>query len=133
MQGPLAIAIPGEVAGYWDAKERYGNPDMTWSRIVQPTVDMCRQGIPVSASLAAALAPKNYTDPGMISVFVNPDTGKVWTEGDMYTNPALADTLEMMAGAGDDGADMFYTGEIATKIIADLREQGKLFISIECK
>ena len=124
-QGPLAIAIPGEVAGYWEAKKRYGNPDMTWSRIVQPTVDMCRDGIPVSASLAAALAPKNFTDPGMISVFVNPATGQVWTEGDKYTNPALADTLEMMAGAGDDGADMFYTGDIASKIIADLKERGK--------
>ena len=87
---------------------------------------MCRSGISVSTSLASALAgKKTFTDAGMVSVFINPETGEVWREGDKYTNPALADTLEMLAEAGDEGDDEFYRGTIAEMILADLRELGK--------
>ena len=130
-QGPHAIAVPGEISGYWAAKRRYGNPDVSWERILRPTITMCREGISVSTSLASALAgAKNFTDPGMIGVFVNKETGDVWKEGDKYTNLALADTLEMLAEAGDEGDDEFYKGTIAEMIIADLREIGKIIINI---
>ena len=90
---------------------------------------MCREGISVSTSLALALAgAKNFTDPGMIGVFINKETGDVWKEGDEYTNLALADTLEILAEAGDGGDDEFYKGTIAEMIIADLRELGKIIV-----
>ncbi len=34
---------------------RYGNPNITWARLVQPTVDMCRNGITVSWTVAKIL------------------------------------------------------------------------------
>ena len=67
-QGPLAAAIPGEVKGYAAAKERYGNPDISWQRLVQPSVDMCRSGVEVSESLAYALHQRRVAlmyDPGL--------------------------------------------------------------------
>jgi gamma-glutamyltranspeptidase len=36
------VAVPGEVAGYWEAKEKYGNKAISWARLVAPSVKMCR-------------------------------------------------------------------------------------------
>lgn len=120
--GPLSVAIPGEVAGYWEARRRYGNADISWRRIIQPTIDMCRNGITVSWTLAAALASTmpSVTDPSLLRTFMNPETGKPWVEGDVYYRTDLADTLDMLAEAGDEGDDLFYRGEIARKIVQDL-------------
>ena len=97
------MGVPGEVAGYWAARRKYGSKEISWQRIIQPTIDLCREGIPVTASLAEVLHEKgpDFSDPGMRSVFVNPRTGDVWQEGDLYTNPALANTLQALAEEGD--------------------------------
>jgi len=70
------VAVPGEVKGYWEAKERYGNPDISWASLVKPAIDMCRNGVKVSAHLFKALSKKEndiLDDPGMKSVFINPE------------------------------------------------------------
>ena len=36
-------------------------------------------------------------DPGMRSVFLDPDTGHVWKLGDVYKHPLLAKTLQTIA------------------------------------
>ena len=67
-KGPLAVAIPGEIKGYAAAKERYGNPEISWQRLVQPSVDMCRNGVEVSESLAGSLQGNSLAisrDPGL--------------------------------------------------------------------
>ena len=126
-QGPLSIAVPGEVAGYWEAKRRYGSPDISWERLLRPTITMLREGVTVDATLAKALSSRDdLTDPGMQSVFLNPDTGEVWGEGEAYTNPTLADTMEMMAEAGDGAEEMFYTGWIAESLAGDIQKLGNL-------
>lgn len=90
---------------------------------------MLREGVTVDATLARALSSKDdLTDPGMRSVFLNPDTGEVWAEGEAYTNPALADTMEMMAEAGDGAEDMFYNGSIAKNLTRDITELGRFYI-----
>ena len=118
------MGVPGEVAGYWEAKARYGSPELSWARLLRPTLDLLRAGVPVSATLAEKLATRSFTDPAMISVFVNPETGAVWGEGDSYTNPALYDTLQLLAEAGDAGAELFYRGEVAASLAADILELG---------
>ncbi len=54
-KGPKAAAIPGEILGYYEAKTRFGNPDVTWESLLQPTIDMCRDGVEVGYALADAL------------------------------------------------------------------------------
>ena len=33
------------------------------------------------------------SDPGLSGTFVNPETGDIWNEGDIYTFPRLGKTL----------------------------------------
>ena len=66
--GPLSIGVPGEIRGYYEAKEKYGNPEISWMSLIQPTIDMCQRGIEVSFSAAEALKGKEtliMQDPGM--------------------------------------------------------------------
>ena len=123
------MAVPGEVAGYWAARKKYGNKKISWRKILQPTIDLCREGIPVTETLAEVLRNKgaNFSDPGMRAVFVNPGTGDVWKEGEFYTNPALADTLQILAEKGEWGAHSFYNGTIAEKLVKDIQQLGNNF------
>ena len=119
----------------------------SWWRLVEPTVRMCREGIPVSWTAAAKLrwygfnicrgsniflarhiflTRYNLTQEAMRRVFLDPRTGAPWREGDTYTRPALARTLTQLAEAGDRGeADLgFYTGSIGRDLVADLEAAG---------
>jgi gamma-glutamyltranspeptidase/glutathione hydrolase/leukotriene-C4 hydrolase len=66
--GPLSVAIPGEVRGYYSAKLKYGNPNVTWSSLIQPSIKMAEEGIRVSWSLAEVLVEEKeniFQDPGL--------------------------------------------------------------------
>ena len=65
-------------------------------------------------------------DPGLRSVFINKKTGKVWRQGDIYTHPKLGKTLQRIA---DNGADEFYTGEVAKNLINDITKDGGIITS----
>ena len=57
-------------------------------------------------------------DPGLSSVFVNPRTGNIWSEGDVYTFPSLGATLRRIA---INGAKEFYEGETAVNLVKDIQ------------
>ena len=46
--GPLASGVPGFVAGTWELKQRLGNPAVSWEQLIQPSIDMCFEGITVN-------------------------------------------------------------------------------------
>ncbi len=52
--------------------------------------------------------------------FTDPATGRGWVEGQVYRRPALADTLEQLAEAGDGLADLFYRGAIGRQLVAEV-------------
>ena len=126
--------MPGEIAGYWAARRRFGNSNISWQRILQPTIDMCSHGIPVTRTLAEDLAElgPHFTDPGLLEVFTNPETGHFWQEGDLYTNLALANTLQILADQGDLGDHMFYNGTIAEYLVAEITDQGNVEKGLLC-
>jgi len=122
--GPRSAAIPGEVKGYWAAKERYGKKDISWASLVQPSIVMCRDGVKVSSHMEKALKGKEeyiLADAGMKAVFIDPSTGRVWKEGDVYRRPKLAETLERIAQRGE---KEFYEGRTAQDLVRDVREAG---------
>jgi len=122
--GALSVAIPGEIKGYQKAKEMFGNPLVSWESLIQPSIELARKGIPVTFSKAKALMDQKaaiLNDPGMRSIYINPDTNDTWKEGDTYTRLNLADTLERIAKLGFQD---FYQGETAKNFVKDLRQLG---------
>ena len=66
--GPNAAAIPAQIRGLWSAKQRFGSDQVSWSRLLQPSIDMARNGIEVGFSLRSALVDKEEqirADPGL--------------------------------------------------------------------
>ena len=43
-------------------------------------------------------------DPGMRSIYINPDTNDTWKEGDTYTRLNFANTLERIAKLGSEAS-----------------------------
>jgi gamma-glutamyltranspeptidase/glutathione hydrolase/leukotriene-C4 hydrolase len=46
-KGGLAVAVPGELKGYWEVYKKYGGK-VPWRDVVQPTIDLCNDGILVT-------------------------------------------------------------------------------------
>ncbi len=50
--------------------------------------------------------------------------GKAPEKGEIFKNPYLANTLELI---GNKGRDVFYKGEIAEKIVKYMQRTGRFF------
>lgn len=48
--GGLSVAVPGELRGYWRLYNKYGG-GVPWKELVQPTIELCRNGIYVTKYL----------------------------------------------------------------------------------
>lgn len=122
--GGLSVAVPGQILGLYEAKERYGNPKVTWASLLQPAIDQSRYGIEVSRDCARNLEKHKqrvFENAGMREIFVDPQTNDVYKEGDVFVWPNLADTLEKIAVGG---AQEFYSGQTAEKMVQDLTREG---------
>uniref|UniRef100_A0A182T2W5 Gamma-glutamyltransferase n=1 Tax=Anopheles maculatus TaxID=74869 RepID=A0A182T2W5_9DIPT len=126
VSGGLAVAVPGELKGYWTLHQQYGR--LEWKELVEPTIRLCRDGHLVTGYLERILKGREErirNEPTLRDVFINPDTQQTWKEGDRLKRPTLADTLEVIA---TEGADALYSrnGSLLPKLMRDL----KLFGSI---
>lgn len=48
--GPLSIAIPGEVLGYWELHKRFSL--MKWKDLIEPTIKLCENGFVLSKHMS---------------------------------------------------------------------------------
>lgn len=118
-----SVAVPGELKGIWELHQRYGT--LPWRTLIQPTIDLCRNGHSVSQYFADILkyfenVIKNQT--GLAEVFINPETNLVWKKGDFIKRSILADTLEIIA---DEGVDTLYNnGTVAKLLVNEINEMG---------
>ena len=119
--GPLAIGVPGEVAGLRAALKRFGT--MSFSRVAQPAIGLARNGFPCGDHLAMEIsrtAPALAHDDGLKAVFLHPD-GSPRKAGETITQTDLAATLQSL----DDHPDAnFYHGEIAAKLAGFVESKG---------
>ncbi|XP_065081870.1 scoloptoxin SSD14-like isoform X2 [Ochlerotatus camptorhynchus] len=124
--GGLAIATPGALKGYWVLHQRYGK--LPWRRLVEPSVELCYSGHTVDPYMAQALQERKekvLNTPSLREIFVNPETGDVWKQGDRFRRPHFAETLKVVA---DEGADALYSskGSLLPKLMGDLKEFGSV-------
>ncbi|MBL8966080.1 MAG: gamma-glutamyltransferase, partial [Spirochaetaceae bacterium] len=118
--GHLAVAVPGTVAGLAMALEKYGT--MKLAQVVEPAARLAEEGFAVSETLAGVIS-DNF-DPisknEALLAILAPD-GLPLAAGQKLKNADLAKSLRAI---GKGGPDVFYKGEIADAIAADMAKNG---------
>jgi gamma-glutamyltranspeptidase/glutathione hydrolase len=115
------VAIPGTVSGLWEAHRRYGS--QPWGKLLAPAIAIARDGVILSddeAEATAAQAKAMGRDPGARQAFFRPD-GSAYRPGDRFVQRDLARTLKAIAARGADG---FYKGAVAERMVAGIRIGG---------
>lgn len=116
-EGGLASGVPGEVAGLLYLLEHHGT--MSREEVMAPAIRIANEGFTVSAYCANAISDayeKTQKFPEMSKVYLD-ENGLPWEEGSVITNPDLGKALQLIA---DQGADVFYKGEIGEAMVATL-------------
>ncbi|WP_417604271.1 gamma-glutamyltransferase [Primorskyibacter flagellatus] len=117
----LATGVPGTVAGMQMALDQYGT--MTLAEVIQPAIDLARDGIAVTPGLADSLKgleARLKKWPSSETIFFK-EGGGFYEPGETLTQTDLANTLQKIA---DEGIDGFYKGETAEKIAAAVQDSG---------
>ena len=116
--GPGSVSVPGAVAAWSDALDRFGT--MKLGELLQPAIRYAREGFPVSARLAEDFRTqgRSLNPPGRDLYLPGGSPPPV---GSLLRNPALAETLERIARDGKAG---FYQGPVAESLAAFLESEG---------
>ncbi len=118
----LSVGVPGTVRGMALALEKYGSGKFTLAQLIEPSVKLAREGIPVAEDLADSLPGamgRMSRFPSSMAIFAK--DGKALPRGSMLVQADLANTLESIR---QQGPDAFYKGRIAEQIVAAVRETG---------
>ena len=94
------------------------------SRVVVPAIDYARNGYPVSEIISRQWKSgerKLGADAQASAVFL--PNGRAPAAGEIFSNPKLAATLDLIAKGG---RDAFYRGPIAKAIVADMKRRNGL-------
>ena len=122
-----AVAVPGMVRGVALAHARFGT--LPWARLLEPAIALARQGFAIDPYVATTLnqiLADAHDFAELQRVFGRPNGG-AWQAGDRLLQPDLAHTLQLLA---DLGPDAFYSGPIASAIVAEM-QRGKGLITAE--
>jgi len=123
LNGPLAAAIPGEIAGYVHLASHYGKLPLAVS--LQPAIRIAREGFPVYTKFYGMLkrSQENMRRwPAATEAFL--PGGEMPEMGQIIKLPDLAVVLEKVALEGRDG---FYKGEIAQLLVDGVTAAGGIW------
>ncbi len=115
-QSGKAVGVPGAVALYKLAHDRYGS--LPWPAVFEPAIKLATEGFVVSGKLAGYLpgianVSRLDENPGSAEYFY--PNGQPLQAGDLLRNPEYANTLRRIA---EEGPQAFYSGEIAEAIVS---------------
>ncbi|MFN8470750.1 MAG: gamma-glutamyltransferase [Anaerolineae bacterium] len=119
--GPLAITVPGAVAGWCEAVERFGR--MSMAEVLAPAIAYAEQGFPVTPIIARGWA----NQVGKLLEYSGADGGgyllggRAPRAGEVWRQPALARSLRAIA---EGGRDAYYRGPIAQAIAETVQAAG---------
>ena len=118
--GPLPVTVPGAVDGWVKLHDKFGKMD--FKLLFEPTIEYAKSGFPVTETIAY------YLDRSQKRFENYPNFNDVWTKngrmpqkGEIFKNPQLAKTLEVIASKGRAG---FYEGPIARTMADFIQSQG---------
>jgi len=137
MTGGRAIGVPGTVAGMKYAVDNYGSGKLSWKELIQPAVDLAEKGFWLGPTTSGCLGDNyqallNYPEFGSVFLLDDETTEKLEREqnryytGDKFTNPQQAKALKILQ---EQGAEDFYSGEIAAASIAAANKYGGTFLA----
>ncbi len=120
VESPLAVGVPGTVAGLALAREKAG----TWplERLLAPAVALAAEGFPVPPQLSAAISKhreKLARHSASARIFL--PGGKPPEPGSLLVQEDLARTLRLVVR---EGASAFYEGPIAAAMERFMRQHG---------
>ncbi|MDI1324015.1 MAG: gamma-glutamyltransferase [Algoriphagus sp.] len=120
-RGLKSVGVPGTVAGLYQAHLKYGK--LPWAELVQPAIDLAKNGFTMTWELYQAAVRVSAWDESfdILQNYFKDQSGKVIEPGEIWTQPALAHTLELIRDKGKDG---FYKGEVAAEIEAYMKANG---------
>jgi gamma-glutamyltranspeptidase/glutathione hydrolase len=114
--GWRASGVPGTVAGFAAAFQKYGSGKVTWADVIEPARRLAAEGHKVSQGTAAVMrdaAPRLALFEETKRIYLNGGAG--WKAGDVWRQPDLAATLARLQA---DGPRDFYEGITAQRIAA---------------
>ncbi|XP_034954826.2 glutathione hydrolase 5 proenzyme [Zootoca vivipara] len=122
--GSRWIAVPGELRGYEEAHKRYGK--LPWKTLFEPTIKLLDPGIRipevVGRFLSHPMIQPHLNKTSLRKLFYNKQ-GAALGAGDLLRWPALVETLRAVA---ENGADEFYQGTTAEKLVQDIAKEGSI-------
>jgi gamma-glutamyltranspeptidase/glutathione hydrolase len=129
--GHLASGVPGTVAGFALALEKYGSGKISWADVVAPAQRLAANGFTVSPALARDLrASEKLLGPFADSKRIFLRDGRFYEAGESFVQADLARTLDRLR---TDGPRAFYEGETARLIAAEMAKHGGLITEADLK
>ena len=121
-RGPRSPLVPGACGGWLAALERYGSMDA--AAVFQPAIEYAEQGFPLTVNNAEFIdfnVPEMLRHPSTTETYL--PHGRAPVAGEIMTQPDLAKSMRAIA---EGGADVFYRGEIADRLVRYMEENGGL-------
>ena len=120
--GGQAAGVPGTVAGFWEAHQRFGQ--LPWKDLVQPAIELADKGFMPAPILVESIHSMEQRFEGKTNFN---DYFNSISSDSLFRQPELANTLRRIA---EFGADDFYRGETAALIVQQMEKSNGL-ISLE--
>lgn len=132
INGYLAVATPGTIAGMYEVQHRYGK--LPWKEVIQPAIALAEKGYVISDYSVFPTIPafslRKQTilrNRAMKDIFFH--DGDYYQPGERLIQHDLAETLKAIAV----DPKSFYTGKIAHTIAADMVKNGGLITLADLK
>ena len=119
--GPLVVTVPGALDGWDELVSRFGTRPL--GELLGPAIQHAEEGFPVSEIISVqwkSAESKLARHPATADAYLV-DGKRAPEHGEVFRSPDFAKTLKKIA---DQGADVFYRGEIAEAIHDFLEAEG---------
>ncbi|KAH0810404.1 hypothetical protein GEV33_012386 [Tenebrio molitor] len=119
--GPLAIAVPGELRGYHAAHQRFGK--LEWAKLIEPSIKLCEKGYQMSKHQYDSLTKATILNDTNLREWFYDSDGNFKKMGSTVVPKQLCETLKVIA---KNGGDDLYNGTLGEMLLEDLKEMGSI-------